>query len=84
MAKGKSTIVKPRSYFLLVFDREQRKLIRIEEFADSEAAIRARFECEVGKASEDVEIVVLGAASREALENTHSRYFGNGLELTPA
>jgi hypothetical protein len=73
------------TYFLLVFDRQHRRLIgEVEEFADSGAALRARFDREIAFPGGQVEVVVLGASSREALENTHSRYFGHGRELTPA
>jgi hypothetical protein len=65
------------TYFLLVFDRRKRRLTaEPREFADSAAAVRARFEVEASDHDPDLEVVVLGAASREALEKTHSRYFG--------
>jgi hypothetical protein len=70
-------MVKNMRYFLLVFDRAHRELIgSIEEFSDADQAVRARFVREaslIGK--QDIEVVVLGAESRQALENTHSRYF---------
>lgn len=71
-------------FFLLVFDRSSGGLIGdIEEFDDPAEAIRARFRYESEyRDSHDVEVVVLGAESREALENTHSRYFGNPRELS--
>jgi hypothetical protein len=72
-------------YFLLVFDRQQGRLIGdVKEFSDSGEAVRARFAHEIEFRDGNVEVVVLGASSREALENTHSRYFGLGRELTPA
>ena len=71
-------------YFLLVFDRTQRKLTEVEEFDNAELAVHARFQREAAGPGPDVEVVVLGAASREALENTHSRYFNSGREMTPA
>lgn len=65
-------------YFLLVFDRRNRRLLgEVEEFGDADSAIRARFRREALGSNENIEVVVLGAASREALENTHSRYFGD-------
>jgi hypothetical protein len=71
------------TYFLLVFDRRQRRLIEdVIPFADADEAVRARFRQETVHAGEDIEVVVLGAADREALENTHSRYFGSGRELS--
>jgi hypothetical protein len=72
-------------YFLVVFDRRRRLLEEVQEFADSDVAVRARFEREAHlHGQSDIEVVVLGAASREALENTHSRYFGSVRELTQA
>jgi hypothetical protein len=76
--------VTPMKYFLLVFDRSQQKLIEVEEFADAERAVRARFQRETAELGPDVEVVVLGAANEEALKNTDSRYFGSGREMTPA
>jgi hypothetical protein len=73
------------TYFLVVFDRRRRRLIGdVEEFSDADTAIRARFrrEASANSAGDDLEIVVLGAESRAALENTHSRYFGSGRELS--
>jgi hypothetical protein len=73
------------TYFLLVYNRRGQQLVEeILEFADADDAIRARFRRE-RKASvdgDDLEVVVLGAADRAALENTHSRYFGSGRELS--
>jgi hypothetical protein len=65
-------------YFLLVFDRAHRELVgEIEEFSDPNDALRARFRWGAKLGSrQGVEVVVLGAENREALENTHSRYFG--------
>lgn len=73
------------TYFLLVFDRGHRRLVgEVEEFSDADEAIRARFRREAlaSGRNEDLEVVVLGAADRAALENTHSRYFGSGRELS--
>jgi hypothetical protein len=73
------------TYYLLVFDRRHRRLVEeVEEFADAESAVRARFRREASDSIDgsDLEVVVLGAASRQALENTHSRYFGSGRELS--
>jgi hypothetical protein len=70
-------------YYLLVFDREHHKLVDLVEFDDSGDAVRARFKCELELNNPEVEVVVLGAMSKEALKNTHSRYFGQGRELSP-
>jgi len=71
-------------FFLLVFDRSSGVLIGgIQEYDDAADAIRERFRRESEfRDSHDVEVVVLGAESRQALENTHSRYFGNPRELS--
>ena len=71
-------------YFLIVFDRSGHRIVELEEFSDSREAVRARFEREKDPHSRGYEVVVLGAKSREALENTHSRYFGTGRELSTA
>ena len=64
-------------YFLIVFDRRQRRLLQdVKAFSDSGVAMKARFDQELTYSSAgDVEIVVLGASSYEALRSTHSRYF---------
>jgi hypothetical protein len=68
--------VDPVQYFLIVFDRRQRELLRVTAFDDSQAAMLARFEEEHERgAGGDVEVVVLGASNVEALKGTHSRYF---------
>ncbi|MGO9910293.1 MAG: hypothetical protein ACLPQS_03905 [Acidimicrobiales bacterium] len=72
-------------YFLLAFDRAQGRLVDdIVEYSDSKEAFAARVAREALARDEgvDLEVVVLGAASREALVNTHSRYFGVLRELS--
>lgn len=71
-------------YYLVVFNRAERQLVAIEEYDDADVAVRARFTREAQGPGQDVEVVVLGAESREALANTHARYFGDtvGQELT--
>jgi len=66
------------TYYLLVFSRRRGELVReIEEFADQGVAMAERLRLEIdNRDNPDLEIVVLGAESREAMENTHSRYFG--------
>jgi hypothetical protein len=51
-------------------------VLRCESFSTRKGALQARFEAErdLGRNS-DVEVVVLGASSPEALTRTHSRYF---------
>ncbi|HEX7165793.1 MAG TPA: hypothetical protein VF230_02315 [Acidimicrobiales bacterium] len=61
-------------YFLLVYDRSKGVLLSEEEFESEDRALDERFEVEK-RIPDDVEVVVLGAESREALQKTHSRYF---------
>lgn len=71
-------------YFLIVFDRENQHIVELAEFARSDEAVHARFQREIEHRERGYEVVVLGATSKEALENTHSRYFGTGRELSSA
>lgn len=70
-------------YFLLVYDREGGKLLVERKFDNRSEALRARFATEKAYRSgvDDVEVVVLGAPSREALMRTHGRYFYSLEEL---
>jgi hypothetical protein len=71
-------------YFLLVYDRDRGQIIEEAEFDESERAValRARFDREVRYHLEpQVEVVVLGAQSRESLVSTHGRYFKDANEL---
>ncbi len=69
-------------YFLVVFNRADRQVLALEEYEDSNVALKERFSREAASPSADIEIVVLGADSREALEKTHSRYFRVRSELS--
>lgn len=64
------------NHYLIVFDRSRSVILRNEAFSTRQAALQARFEAEreLGRDS-DIEVVVLGADSPEALRRTHSRYF---------
>ena len=71
------------SYYLVVYDRST-GAVEVEEYADNERelALHRRFIREREQAKRpQVEIVVLGAESREALEQTHARYFKTFQEL---
>ncbi len=71
-------------YFLLVYDQLQGKLLEFQEFQDDERleALKARFEREIHTLREShLEVVVLGASSRLALERTHARYFKSPREI---
>jgi hypothetical protein len=52
-------------------------LIELRPFVDPDEALRERIKRELELRSPDIEVVVLGAASEEALRNTHARYFGD-------
>lgn len=70
--------------FLLVYDRKAGTLISRREFSAEQRAdaLEERFAQERTRADQtDVEVVLLGAESWEALERTHSRYFKTMREL---
>ena len=71
------------SYYLVVYDRSTGD-VEVEKFADEERdlALRRRFVHERQQRNRpEVEVVVLGSESREALERTHARYFKTVQEL---
>lgn len=64
------------NHYLIVFDRTESRILRIEECTSSSEAMRARFRAEeMHRGHPEIEIVVLGARSKEALRTTHARYF---------
>ena len=70
------------SYFLLVYDRRQQRLLSERVFAEHRQALRSRFSEERRRSGEaDVEVVVIGAGSREDLQRTHARYFRSPRDL---
>lgn len=70
-------------YFLVVYNRLRGGIVgEIEEFADQTKALHARFATEVEHGHDpNIEVVVLGARTREDLESTHARYFKSVTEL---
>lgn len=71
-------------YFLIVYDQRSGTLISVEEFdePDRELASRARLEFEANyRERPEIEVVVLGSASRATLMKTHGRYFKSVGEL---
>ncbi len=63
-------------HFLLVFDRREGRVLSKQEFDTRSAAMAGRFEAErLHKDNPDIEVVVLGAQSDDALRRTHARYF---------
>ena len=68
----------PRSlrFYLLRYDTKRGELLDIEEFEDRRRALDARFALQRAERERPhIEVVVLGASSRETLTKTHSRYF---------
>ena len=74
--------------FLIEYDRNQGEVIAIQEFSDLEkhTAESARLELELSlnRLGREHEVVLLEAASEEALRRTHRRYFENLAELMKA
>jgi hypothetical protein len=69
-------------HFLVIYDRRAGEIIRRGEFETGATALAARFDAEREFRGEpDIEVVVLGADSWDALEKTHARYFKNMREL---
>ena len=70
-------------YWLIVYAKRSGRLLRCKEFSDGQEALRRRFTAErVYAGNPDLEIVVLGADSLDALKVTHSRYFARGVPVT--
>lgn len=66
------------TYFLLVYDRKAGRIIDRHEYAEKDRAkaLQERFRLEAThRDHQDIEIVVLGAESEDALRKTHGRYF---------
>lgn len=61
-------------HYLMVYDRSEGRVLRMDRFTDARAALRERFN-EENRQPKDVEVVVLSAASEDALRRTHARYF---------
>lgn len=69
-------------HFLLVYDRRAGRIVHEQAFGDVKDALAERFRMErLHRANGDIEVVVLSAESREALERTHARYFRTLSEL---
>lgn len=64
------------NHYLLIFNRRTGVLIRKQQISSSDEAMSARFAAEAQYRDDpDIEVVVLGAQSEDALRRTHSRYF---------
>jgi len=64
--------------FLLVYRRSTGRLLECRELGgDAATGFRERVAAEKRESDPDVEVVLLSAASFEALKRTHARYFRN-------
>jgi len=65
--------------FLIQYDRRAGQLMKLERFADDQrlVACKARLDLEIDlqRRGQRHEVVLLEAASEEALHKTHGRYF---------
>ncbi|HEX5204134.1 MAG TPA: hypothetical protein VFW27_29750 [Actinoplanes sp.] len=69
-------------HYLVVFDRRSGAVVRFQEFSNADDALTARFDAENEYADNaDIEVVVLGASSKDSLLKTHARYFKGTLEI---
>ncbi len=67
---------------LVVYDRAAGRLLREREYADSQEALAASFAVEREHHGDpNIEVVVLHAASRDQIVESHSRYFYSLSEL---
>lgn len=74
--------------FLLEYDRQRGELVSIRTFSEGERTLaqEACLAMEIDQigSGQEYEIVLLDAASEEALHKTHRRYFENLTELVTA
>ncbi|MGI9068155.1 MAG: hypothetical protein ACR2HX_17350 [Pyrinomonadaceae bacterium] len=74
--------------FLIQYDRNRGEVVTIQEFDDSEREyaenVRLEMELELNRLGTEREVVILEAASEEALRRTHRRYFEDLSELLKA
>lgn len=74
--------------FLIEYDRNQGRIVTFESFGDSdrEKAEESRLQLELDLNLKSIhnEVVLLEAATEEAIRRTHRRYFENLTELTTA
>jgi len=74
--------------FLIEYDRDSGRIVTKKTFSDSEreAAYESRLQLELDLKLKDLknEVVLLQAATEEALRRTHGRYFKDLTELSAA
>lgn len=69
-------------FFLLTYDRSERRLVNMEQFGDNREAAETYGERERQFADRPhIEIVLLGADSERAIRVTHPTYFEEDLTL---
>lgn len=72
--------------FLIEYDRDRGRIVTIRSFKDSERKrseeLRLQLELDLNQKRIDSEVVLLEAATEQALRRTHRRYFENLTELT--
>jgi predicted dinucleotide-utilizing enzyme len=75
-------------FFLIEYDRDRGQIVTFRSFDDAERELadRARLEMELdlNRRKVDREVVILEAASEDAVRRTHRRYFENLEELLKA
>jgi hypothetical protein len=74
--------------FLIQYDRRAGRIVSLERFTDDQRLMagkaRLDLEIELRRRSQNHEVVVLEAASEEALRKTHGRYFDDVEHLLAA
>lgn len=64
------------NHYLVVFARSSGTVVHSQRYVSHRQALAARFEAERRhRGDPDIEVVVLGAESWDALQRTHARYF---------
>lgn len=72
------------AYFLVVYDQHTGHLLELTRYESQQRseALKARFAREAQELTRShIEVVLLGAASEEALRRTHARYFQTAAEI---
>ena len=69
--------------FLIEYDRDEGRIVTIKSFREKEEAEESRLELELNLNGNntDHEVVLLEAATEQALRRTHRRYFENLADL---
>ena len=74
--------------FLIEYDRGEGKIVSFREYGDVDRLTaeseRLNLELDLRNAGEEHEVVLLQAASQEALRRTHARYFEDISDLVKA